>query len=207
MALTGQEARVLVIGPPAAAAEAFEPAAAGRHLHVVPPGAATAGSQFDAVALPGGLLDESVPGPGDERPLPASLLRQAHDALRPGGVLVGHCYHLLSAHGLRQTFAGRVSSRTWIRGRGLRSGAGCLRTLKELGFIEVECYYVEPRIDAPMALIPLHAMAARSHFFRAIRRTRGQYSGLGFALRMVLAAFGLGGLLQPHLFFWARRPC
>ena len=76
-----------------------------------------------------------------------------------------------------------------------------------LGFAGSECFYVEPRIAAPMTAVPVHPLAARNHFLRAIRRTRDQYSLPGYFLRMALARMRLGGALQPHLFFWAQRPC
>jgi hypothetical protein len=207
LAMTGQEQRVLVIGTPAAATAAFELDAMGRACDVVPPGAAVATSAFDAVALPGGLMDLLGQRPPQDQAPAAVMLRQALDAVRPGGIVVGHFDHLSSAHGLRRTLRGQLPLGTWIKGRALMSGARCLQTLKSHGFAQAECFYVEPQISAPMALIPVHPLAARGHFLRAIRRTRGQYSSLGFAARMALAACGLGGALQPQLFFWARRAC
>jgi SAM-dependent methyltransferase len=207
MAMTGQEKRVLIIGPVAAEASVFDPDAVSSHIEVVRSGAESAGTGFDAVVLPGGLQDAAGSMSDDDRPMPVRLLRQAHDALRPGGVVVGHCNHLVSAHGLRQILSGRIPVESWISGRGLMSGNGCLRALARQGFTAAECYYVEPQMADPMALVPVHTVAARKHFYRAIRRTRGQYSGIGFGVRMALATCGLGGLLQPQLFFWARRPC
>jgi hypothetical protein len=39
----------------------------------------------------------------------------------------------------------------------------------------------------------------------AIRRTHVHYTSPGYATCLMLASLGLGGLLQPHVFFWAKK--
>lgn len=204
--LTGRETRILVIGSRAEADAVFDRASHHATVDAIATDATTTSSGFDVVALPGSLLHSSGQHQGPSGS-PERLLRLAYAALRPGGIVVGHLDHLLSAHGLRQMLLGRVGIGSWIRCRPLISGPRCRRTLMRLGFEGSECFYIEPQIAAPMAVVPVHPLAARSHFLRAIRRTRNQYSLPGFVLRMALASVRLGGALQPHLFFWAQRPC
>lgn len=180
-------ARVLVIGPSQAARDAFDLDA--RPVDVVEPGRSPAGAAHDLVALPGTL----------DRDRAAPLFGAAHAALRPGGRVAGHLSNAGSLHGWRETLRGRS-----------RAGATAARLQRELaaaGFVDAECFYVEPRIESPMALVPVQWRAAREHFLRAIRRTRRHYRPAGYGMRLALAAVGLGGMLQPQLFFWARRPC
>lgn len=203
--LTSRDTAILVIGCAADADAAFDRTALDVKVDIVSPGSAMAESAFDVVALPGCLTH------GDRGPAPAAspdgLLQAAHAALRPGGAIVGHLDHLLSAHGVRQTLQGRASPGNWYRCRSVASAARMVRTLLRAGFAAPQCFYVEPQIAAPMAIVPVHPKAARNHFLRAIRRTRDEYSLPGYALRMALARLRLGGALQPHLFFWARRQC
>lgn len=206
--LSGREETILAIGGIDQARAALDRDALRASIDVVGADAPAASSRYDAVVLPGSLTGAGEGGPPGRRSIgPAALLGRAHTALRPGGIVVGHLDHLASAHGVRQVLQGQISPGAWLRCRAVASGAQCHRALVDAGFDEPECFYVEPRIESPMVLVPVHALAARSHFLRAIRRTRGQYSTPGFLLRMALARIRLGGILQPHLFFWARRPC
>jgi hypothetical protein len=208
--LTGRETRILVIGSQAEADAVFDPASQHTTVDAIQAGATTTLSNYDVVALPGSLLRINSESGGVVQARsgpPEQLLRLAYSVLRPGGIVVGHLDHLLSAHGLRQTVFGRIGIGSWVRCRPLISAPRCLGTLMRMGFEGSECFYVEPQIAAPMTVVPIHPLAARSHFLRAIRRTRDQYSLPGFVLRMALAHVRLGGALQPHLFFWARRPC
>lgn len=137
----------------------------------------------------------------------ALLMRRAHEALRSGGVLVGHMDHVLSLPTVRTVLRGQVSWRASRAWKASWSGAGCLRALHAAGFDEAECFFIEPRISAPTALVPLAASPARAHFVSAVRRTHAHYTQIGYFMRLLLASAGLGGWLQPHLFFWARRRC
>lgn len=206
--LTGRESRILVIGTATEAASAFDPGTRSAVIEVVVPGEPVRSSAFDVVALPGALAAGNAdPLPRLAPVAPERLLALAYSALRPGGIVIGHLDHLLSVHGLRGVLRGRVGLGPWLRGWPIITGPRCQDALVKSGFEAPECFYVEPQIAAPMAIVPVHPVAARSHFLRAIRRTRGQYSPPGYALRLALAGVRLGGALQPHLFFWARRPC
>ena len=206
--LTGQEARILVIGSRLQAEAAFGGPLRHMRIEIAEPGAPIQSSGFDAVALPGSLLrSETDVGQQAANVVPEHLLQMAFLALRPGGIVVGHLDHLMSAHALRALAQGHATLDTWLRCRSMRSGPRCQETLSRLGFAEAECFFVEPKIEAPMAVVSVHPLAAKSHFLRAIRRTRGQYSAFGYFVRMTLARLRLGGTLQPHLFFWAKRPC
>ena len=201
--LTGDERRVLVIGAPSDASAALSVERQHRlsTLECMSPADdVSAAGEFDAVLVPGSLfdgLDDSVD----------ALLSRALQSLAPGGVVVGHCANLLS---MRTLVAG-CRSRTLLSTLRDRRRAGnperLERTLQALGFVDAECFHVEPHIASPMALIPAEPRASRSHFVRTVRRNRPLYGHLGFAVRLLLARAGLGGTLQPHLFFWARKPC
>lgn len=205
--LTGSERDILVIALDAETAAVIGRAQAGLELHRVAPGEPAPAKAFDVVVLPGSLTAAAgEAGPPPTRP-PATLLAEAFAAVRPGGVVVGHLDHLSALRTLGRLLRERGLVRRWMAHRGVISGRGCRQSLLRCGFVEPECFYVEPRIGSPLALVPIHRQAARLHFLRAVRRTRREYHPAGYALRLAMAAMGLGGLLQPHLFFWARRPC
>lgn len=206
--LLGTERRVLVFGSP----DDVDPL-----LRCVPPGATTEVGHdleqigeacFDAVLLPLALFGARAQGLGSAPPeaLPR-LLRRVHQSLRPGGILVGHVENVLSIATVRTVVRGNVQWTSWLRCRGAWSAGSCLSMLGAAGFEAPECYFVEPRILAPMTLVPFAGRPARAHFTRAIRRTRSSYTAAGYLIRLMVAWAGLGGSLQPHLFFWARRPC
>ena len=201
--LTGEERRVLVIGPQqslpmALSAEQQRRLSTVRFLHTADD--APDAGVFDAVLVPGSLLQSR-----DDTA--ATLLSRALRALCPGGVVVGHCENLLSVRELGSA----CRSRTLLANARNRSEAGSAarleQTLRALGFVDAECFHVEPHIASPMALIPTEPRASRGHFVRTVRRNRPLYGSLGFGLRLAVAQAGLGGILQPHLFFWARKPC
>ncbi len=201
--LTGHERQVLVIGaePSVPIALSAEQQHRLSTIEFMPPaGGAPTANEFDAVLVPGTLFqhpDESA----------AALLARALQALAPGGVVVGHCDNLLSVRALGSA----CRSRTLLSNSQNRQQAGSAerlaQTLQSLGFVDAECFHVEPHIASPMALIPAEPHASRNHFVRTVLRNRPLYGSLGFALRLALARAGLGGILQPHLFFWARKPC
>lgn len=166
---------------------------------------AQGGARFDAVALPG-LLGAS----------PASLragataqdwLCMALALLVPGGVVVGH---LENTHALR-----RIASLQGlfqlvlaaVRPGAVGSANACMRALVSAGFVEPECYYVQPSLASPMGLIPCHRVPARAQFLRAVWSAQGNYSRPAFAARLLVAHLGLGGMQQQELFFWAQKPC
>lgn len=201
--LTGNERRVLVIGADSAVPVALS--AEQQHrlstLQCLPlAGDAQPSGEFDAVLVPGSLFDHN-----DESA--CALLTTALRALTPGGVVVGHCDNLLSVRALG---AACRSGALFLNLRNRRQAGNPVRlerTLQTLGFVDAECFHVEPHIVSPMALIPAEPRASQSHFVRTVRRNRPLYGRLGYALRLALAQAGLGGMLQPHLFFWARKPC
>lgn len=160
------------------------------------------GACFDALALPWTTGLRPV---ADGRAL--RLLQQAHQLLVPGGVVVGHLHNLhtlrriVTARGLAQMVA------TWMRPGAMGSVAACDTALRRAGFVDPECWYVQPSIDSPMGLIPCDPVAARSHFLRSIRSAQGHYSRPAYVARLLVATLGLGGMQQPELFFWATKPC
>lgn len=155
----------------------------------------TTTSGNDVVLLPGALRAGGPP--------PGQVVRAALAALRPGGVLVGHAVNMLSVHALHGVLRGELP-RPWS---GWAAPADVERSLREHGCVDAECFLVEPRAAAPMVLIPADRAAARRHFLIAVRRNRPMYDSPGYLLRLLLARCGLGGMLQPDIFFWARRPC
>lgn len=206
--LAGSEKRILVLGSVADAHRLLDIEACGAEVVAGAADGPAPSEPFDAVLLPLRLLRDEDDGIGSlaQRPVSA-LLRRAHEATRPGGVVIGHLDHVMSLSSLRAMMRGKVSWSGWRAWAGAGTGSACLKRLQAAGFAEAECFYVEPRIAAPMSIVPLATPPARAHFLRAIRRTHGHYTTLGYALRMLLAYVGLAGALQPQLFFWARRPC
>ncbi len=205
--LRGDEARILVVGSGVDAERLLDVGACTAAVTVSarPDGGDT---PFDAVMLPLCLLgdDEHSIGTPNGQPL-AAMLAQAKASMLPGGVVVGHLENIASLASVRSALRGGVSWSGWRSWRGAWGASACLRTLHDAGFEAAECFYVEPRISAPMTIVPRSPLSARAHFVRAIRRTHGHYSMAGYLTRLLLAQLGLGGTLQPHLFFWARRPC
>ncbi|MDO9091403.1 MAG: hypothetical protein Q8R98_06500 [Rubrivivax sp.] len=160
------------------------------------------GTAFDAVALPWTSGRQAAAG-GDG----IGLLQQAHRLLAMGGVVVGHLHNthtlkrLVTASGLASMLSAAV------RPDAMGSAAACGAALRRAGFVQAECWYVQPSIDSPMGLIPADPVAARAHFLRAIRSAQGHYSRPAYAARLLVAALGLGGMQQSELFFWATKPC
>jgi hypothetical protein len=155
--------------------------------------------QFDAVALPRVL----------GRPVAETrkLLAAAHQLLAPQGTVIGHVDHLFA---LRRLATPSGLGR-WLRSTTGRAGIGtagrCLDELRGSGFEAAECYYVHPHINSPMSLIPCHHGTPRRQMMRAIRTSPNQYGRLSYAARLLAASVGVGSLQQPHLFFWASKPC
>lgn len=129
-------------------------------------------------------------------------LSAATRALAPGGMLVGYVFQSRSLHGLRARWIAPAPSHASVAGTKALHGA-----LLQAGLESPETYYVEPNIDSPMALVPTQATAAKRHFQRTVERNQPLYGAWGYGVRWLIARLGLGGLLQPQLFYWARRPC
>jgi hypothetical protein len=132
----------------------------------------------------GGALFEAVALPrlaGNAAPLLAAV----HGLLVPGGVVIG---------GVTDRSAARKPQR-------LRA------SLIAAGFQQPECWYVQPGMESPMALVPCDALAAKAHFVRAARAARSLYSPPAYVLRLLAARLGIVAWRQTELFFWARKPC
>ena len=201
--MTGEERRIQVVGAAKSVALALPPEREGS-VDVLrlkaPDDPLVEAGDCDAVLVPGTLFLGSANSA-------AALLRNAYLALAPGGVLVGHCENLWSVHQLRAALRRPKETVCWANWRAAGSANLLQKTLTRLGYADAESFYVEPQITSPMALIPAERRASRSHFIRTVWRNRPLYGKLGFALRLALAHAHLGGSLQPHLFFWARKPC
>ena len=162
--------------------------------------AAHGGERFDAVALPAVLsAGQGTAG--------ADVLTLARGLLVPGGVAIGHLEHGCALRRWASLAGLRAVAGALLGTQGLGSPSQCQRALRRAGFSEPACFFVQPNIDEPMGLIPSDIVAARAHFLRSVRSSRHHYGRLGYALRLALTRAGLGGTLQPQLFFWARRPC
>ena len=160
------------------------------------------GARFDAVALPWTTGLQSSAGRAGPQ-----LLQWAHALLVPGGLVAGHLHNV---HTLRRlaTARGLAEFVATLAHRGaMGSAESCGAALLRAGYIQPECWYVQPSIESPMGLIPSDPVAARAHFLRAIRSARGHYSRPAYAARLMVAALGLGGMQQSELFFWATKPC
>ncbi|MBS0444993.1 MAG: hypothetical protein JSR59_03485 [Proteobacteria bacterium] len=166
------------------------------------------GARYDAIALPAvlGVTSSAVRGTQGRWPN-AELLKRAGAALAPGGLVVGHMTHGRALRGLARADRSLALAAAALSADGITGAMACRRALARAGFQQAECYYVQPTIADPMALIPSDAAASRAHFLRAVRSSRGGYSLPGYAARIALARLGLAGLLQSDLFFWARKPC
>jgi hypothetical protein len=208
LALSGTAPRILVVGSRNEAELLLNDEAFSARVDVSSEIGVPSDAAFDAVLLPLSVLgkrSESI-GMVPRQPWPV-LVQEAYAALRPGGVLVGHLEHLASLATLRAALRGQISGHALPMWRGALTIGSQLRALRDVGFGGIECFYVEPRISAPMSLVPRSWWAARTHFLRAVRRSRASYSLPGYLVRLALAAAGLGGLFQPHIFVWTRRPC
>lgn len=200
--MTGLERQVLVLGSQALAAAVAGDIGGAEALTVRPAGASLPSATYDAVLLPSFSSTH-----GEKTAAPQAFPQSLHAAFRalvPGGMLVGHIEH---GAALRSIARLGILAGSHRRSRLPWTGAGCQRALQNAGFVDAHCFFVEPSIDSPMALIPVQPFIARAHFLRAIHRTRDRYSLPGYLLRLALAQVRLGGMLQPHLFFWASRPC
>lgn len=120
-----------------------------------------------------------------------SELTELRRVLAPGGTLLLAC------------------GNRWWKGRwggaGLRSGHGSAtlaqaNSLRDVGFVEVCPYWVEPSLAIPRSLIP--AVGGRARQFEAIRAREWGPS----PLRAFAAATGMSALLYPALLFVARTP-
>lgn len=160
---------------------------------------------FDAVALP------QLAGSGREwRQSPTGaeqLLVLAHRLLVPAGVVVGHVENMFTLRRLASVRGIVGFGGDWIRPGSIGSATRCRKVLQRAGFTDTECYYVQPSIESPMGLIPCEPKPARAHFLRAIRSARGHYSRPAYAMRVLVAWLGLGGMQQSALFFWATKAC
>lgn len=205
--LTGQEATILVLRTDGSTMVPFEVNDTRVVVRSVAESGATmesAPTRFDVVALPGTLTPTNGRhGAGSAR----RLVSLAHTLLSPGGVVVGHLDHLASIGFIRHRLSGAGAWRHALAWRGFETAGRCVRSIETAGFRSTECFFVEPRISDPLTLVSSEARAARAHFLWAVRRNRPLYSLCGYQLRIALAEVGLGGWLQPHLFFWARKPC
>lgn len=162
---------------------------------------AAAGARFDAVALPGVLgARTATPGTTD-------LLAAVQRLLVPGGVVVGHVDHLLALRRLATPGGLARLVGAMARPGVVGTAAACTRALQRAGFVQPQCYYVQPSLSAPMGLIPCDRAAARAQFLRAVWSAQDQHSRPAFAARLLVATLGLGGLQQQELFFWATKPC
>ena len=160
--------------------------------------------RFDALALPG-TLTSSACGPSAASARDVASL--AYALLKPGGVLVGHLDNVLAPRNLKRWLTGKHPWHRVRACRGFETASCCIASLHAIGFRTAECFYVEPHIGDPMALVSSEPGSARVHFVRTVRRNSPLYSRAGYLLRASLAQARLGGLLQSHLFFWARKPC
>lgn len=162
---------------------------------------AAASPAYDAVALPGTLQPRAA------APRNADVLRAAASLLVPGGALVGHLPHGLALRRLLHPAGLLAGLAAVIEGDAMAGPKACRRALVAAGLQSPECFFVQPRIDDPMALVPSQRAAARHHFLRSARSTWHATRPGVRELRFALAWLGLGGMAQGELFFWARKPC
>lgn len=156
---------------------------------------------FDVVMLPATLTRSSASMSARQ------IAKAAFARLNPGGLLIGHLDHVVAPKHLARCLAQGVTMQQVKAWRGFETASRCKTSLSDVGFVSTELYYVEPDMEDPMALVSSMPAAARTHFSRTIRRGQPLYSTVGYWGRTVLTNAGLAGLLQTHLFFWARKPC
>lgn len=159
---------------------------------------------FDAVLMPGTLTRSQ----GSSMAVTGlQVAKLAFERLNPGGLLIAHLDHVVAPRHLAQWASGGMAWRQVLAWRGFETASRCKHSLAAVGFSGAECYFVEPHMRDPMALVSSIPAAAQAHFDRTIRRNRPLYSGLGYRARVALGMAGWAGLLQAHLFLWARKPC
>ena len=195
--VTGSPSRLLIVGDDVAALSRHW--AGAEVWHAASLADLPAEQRFDVVAIPDLLAPNRVDA--------SSLLCRAADMLAPGGMLVGHMAHGLALRhwaGLRGLWQLAVS----LCDRRRPNCHGRVQAmLQAAGLREVECFYVVPSIQAPMALVPCTPVAARAQFARTLRSSRDTLSWQAYHMRRLLLALRAGPLLRDTLFFWAQRPC
>ena len=135
------------------------------------------------------------------------LLEAAWRWLAPGGAVVGHLPHGRALRRVLRPRAWPELLRAVARQDAITGPVQALQRLHAAGFSAPQCFYVQPSIASPMALVPCQPQAAKAHFLRAIRAARSHHGHLGQGLRLLLAQLGLAGMLQGDLLFWAHKPC
>lgn len=165
---------------------------------------ADASLKADALALPGVLGQRAAM---DQFGNNVDLLVAASRWVVPGGLVIGHVAQLRALRRVMRP-GGLVALGDGQFRRGAITGpAQCLQVLGAAGLRAAQCFYVQPSIDEPMGLVPVHAATARAHFLRAVRSAAPNQSAVGHGVRLALVLAGLGGLMQEHLFFWAEATC
>jgi hypothetical protein len=113
-------------------------------------------------------------------------------------------------HRLRNdTVVAGCTTRTW-RSRHAMARSDSRRmvgTLENAGLVDVECFFVHPTIDDPAALIPAAPRAAAAHIRFQLDIARPHFTTLGYGMRRLAIAAGLGARSQAEMFFWSRRSC
>lgn len=156
-------------------------------------------ARYEVVALPAMLDGCSAAEVGQ-------VMAAARALLSPGGVLVGHVRHALALRRMLSLPGLLAALAALLRRPCIGRAGGCQRSLSHAGFASVQCFYVQPDIESPMGLIPVQPAAARAHFLRSVRSAQDLHGRWGHIARLLVARSGLGGLMQSHLFYWARQP-
>ncbi|GMV73345.1 MAG: hypothetical protein AMXMBFR78_02960 [Rubrivivax sp.] len=138
-------------------------------------------------------------GPGSLSALLAHGLR----VLAPGGSLGGCVPHRWS---LRRMASSVDPGARRQRASCAWSVASLSGELRRAGLEDAQTFFVRPSIESPMALIGTQSRTARRYFRWEIRLSRHNHVGPGYLARLLIAEFGLSGLLQDSLLFWGRAP-
>ena len=127
--------------------------------------------------------------------------------LAPGGLIIGHMNHGLYLGALARPTEWVKFLAATIDSKRPNSPNRLNRLLQSAGLVDVECYYVQPSIESPMALIPCVRAVADAYFMQCISSTRNSHAAPAFWGRQLVMKLGLGGCLRNSIFFWGRRPC
>ena len=159
---------------------------------------------YAAIAIPGvlGAFENRVGA--NSTP---NFLAGLTERLAPGGWVIGHMNHGLYLGGLAQPTLWLKFLAAVIDNKRPNSPRRLKLLLQTAGLVDVECYYVQPSIESPMALIPCVRAVSDTYFMRCASSARSSHAAHAYWGRKIALKLGLGGCLRSSIFFWGRRPC
>lgn len=160
-------------------------------------------AKYSAIAIPAIInpFSNTIESQGN-----SDYLAKLFARLTPGGVIVGHMNNGLFIGNIAQPAKLRVLLAAIVDAKCPNTPKRLNFLLRAAGFTEVECFYVQPSIESPMALIPCVSTVSDSYFKRYASTARTNQSAASYWGRRMAVRLGLGGVLRNSIFFWGRHP-